>query len=127
MWSYRDVQTWNFFSFATVLLVPGLLFTCSSALAPTYSRSVPSWEEHFFTVRPWFFAARSLIVAAAGFREWLLLGSNPLQSMHPVQYFLFVASLTGLASSNRQLHRILVIVTFACVVAVSFVRIGPGR
>ena len=126
MWAYRDVQSWNFVSFATVLLVPGLLFICSSALAPTYSRSVSSWEEHFFTVRPWFFAARSFIVVASGFRAWLLLDSAPLQSLHPIQYLILVASVMGLVSSNRRLHRILAVVTFACTFGLSYVRMRPG-
>lgn len=100
---------------------------CSSALAPTYSRSVSSWENHFFTVRPWFFAARSSIVAAAGFREWLLLDSPLLRSLHPIQYLLLVVSFTGLVFSNRRLHEILVVLSFALVVTVSYLNFVIGQ
>jgi hypothetical protein len=127
LWAYRDAQSWNLISFASILLTAGLLFVCSSALAPTYSRNVSSWEEHFFTVRPWFFAAQSLLRVAVGIRAWLLLDVTPLQSLYPLSGPLLAACLMGLLSSNRRLHAVLAVVTFIAVVfGLSWVRFNPG-
>jgi len=124
MWAYREVQSWDLVSFSAVLLVPVLFFLCSSALVPVYSRSVSSWDEHFFAVRPWFFAARTLILLASGFREWLVLGSAPLNR---IQYVMLAASVLGLVSANRRVHEIVAPVMFACVIfGLSYVRLQPG-
>jgi hypothetical protein len=100
--AYREVESWNLLSFAFVLLVPALLFMSSSALVPSYATSVSSWDEHFFKVRRWYFAARSLLVVFAGLRSWLLLDAAP----SPLSGLILVACVAGLVSTNRWLHAI---------------------
>jgi hypothetical protein len=122
MWAYRDIESWNLLSFAFVLLVPGLLFMCSSALVPTYAKSVSSWDQHFFTVRRWHFATRVLILVFASLRAWFLLDSAP----SPISGLILVACIAGFVSSNRSLHAILVVVVSLGMLGVSYARLKSG-
>ena len=122
MWAYRDLGSWNLLSFAFVLLVPALLFMCSSALVPTYAKSVSSWDQHFFTVRRWHFATRILIVVLASLRAWVLLDQIP----SPVSGAILVACIVGFVSSNRSLHAILVVVASVCMLGVAYTRLQAG-
>jgi hypothetical protein len=122
MWAYRDIESWNLFSFAFVLVVPALLFLASSALVPSYATSVPSWEDHFFTVRRWYFAARSLLVVFAGLRSWLFLDAAP----SPLSGLILVACVAGLISSNRWLHAILVVTTSVGMSGIAYARLKVG-
>jgi hypothetical protein len=121
-WSYRDFASWNLLSFTFVLLVPALLFMCSSALVPTHAQNVSSWDQHFYTVRRWYFATRSLIVVFAGLLRWLLLDMAPT----PISGLILVACVAGFGSSNRSLHAILVVVTSVGVLGLAFIRFKPG-
>ena len=122
MWAYREVESWNLLSFAFVLLVPALLFMSSSALVPSYATSVSSWDDHFFKVRRWYFAARSLLVVFAGLRSWLLLDSTP----PPLSGLILVACVAGFVSSNRWLHAVLVVITSVAMSGVAYTRIKVG-
>jgi hypothetical protein len=122
MWAYRDVESWNLLSFAFVLLVPALLFMSSSALVPSYARSVSSWDEHFFAVRRWYFAARSLLVVFAGLRSWLLLDTAP----PPFSGLILVACVTGFVFSHRWLHVVLVVATSVGMFGVAYARLKVG-
>lgn len=104
LWAYRDVEGWNLLTFGMVLITPGLLFVCSSALVPSYASRVASWEEYFYEVRRWFFAARALLVVGAGLRNWYLLDKAPLGSPTPFSGFVMIAAIIGFFSSNRRIH-----------------------
>ena len=69
------------------------------------------WEEHFYKVRRWFFAARSLFIMVAGFRTWLLRDKPALESPTPVSFPLLILSMVGLAFSNRRVRSLLVVAT----------------
>jgi len=126
MWAFRDVH-WNLATFAVVLLPPGVLFVCSSTLVPTYAPSVTSWDEHFFQVRRWFFALRSLFVLAAGFRTWLLLDKPVLQSPTAVSVPILLLCVAGFIISERRFHGVLAVVLLGLIfVGVSFFRLEAG-
>jgi hypothetical protein len=79
---------------------------------------VTSWEEHFFKVRRWFFAARSLFIIGAGFRTSLLLDKSILESPTPISIHLLILCITGFLFPSRRLHGILA--------AVSYFRLAAG-
>ncbi len=126
-WAYRDVESWNLATFGITLMTPGLLFVCTSTLVPSYSSTVASWETHFFEVRRWFFAARSLFVIFAGFRTWLLLDRPLLESPTPVSGPILLLCIAGFLFPNRRLHGALAVVLLAFLLGgVAYFRLVAG-
>lgn len=121
LWAFRDLD-WNLATFVLILLPPGILFVCSSALVPSYSQDVTSWEEHFFRVRRWFFPLRSIFLVAAGFRSWLLLDKPVLESPSAVSLPIFIVCVAGFISPSRRLHGALAVVAMVLLVGVSVCR-----
>ena len=127
LWAYRDVESWNLVTFGVALLAPGLLFVCSSTLAPSYSSTVISWEAHFFEVRRWFFAARGLFMIAAGFRTWLLLDKPALESPTPASLPVLLLCIAGFVFPNRRFHGALALILLALLLGgVSYFRLDAG-
>jgi hypothetical protein len=86
-----------------------------------------SWEEHFFKVRRWFFAARSPFIIGAGFRTSLLLDKSILESPTPISIPLLILCTTGFLFPSRRLHGILAAVTMGLIVmGVSYSRLAAG-
>ena len=109
-WSYREVATWSFFSFALVLLLPGLLYMMAVALIPDNSNNLPSWRDHYFAVHRRFFSifATSLLLVVTT-SVWLL--NAPLvHRLRGAQGFLFGLALIGAFFSNRRIHAGLAII-----------------
>jgi hypothetical protein len=125
LWAFRDLD-WNLVTFVLILLPPAILFLCSSALVPSYAPTVTSWEEHFFRVRRWFFAVRTLFLVAAGFRSWLLLDKPVLESPSPVSGAMFVVCVAGLILPGRRVHGALAIVGILLLIGVSLARLDAG-
>ena len=116
LWAYRDVPTWNLASFGLFLLPPGLLFVCTSALLPNSSSSVTSWEEHFFNVRHWFFAARILLILCAGARTFLLLHKPLLESPTPASPLMLALCIAGFFIPNRHAQGLVGVAALAVLV-----------
>ncbi len=126
LWAFRDVH-WNLVTFGIILLPPGILFVCSSALVPSYASSVTSWEEHFFEVRRWFFAVRGLFIVAAGFRSWQLLDKPLLESPTAVSIPILLVCLAGSILTNRRIHGVLAVAAMVLVLTgVSYFRLEAG-
>ena len=126
LWAYRDIH-WNLATFVLVLVPAALLFICTSALVPNSSSSIDSWETHFYDVRRWFFATRSIFIVAAGFRTWFLLDKPLLESPTPVSSFLLVLCASGIFISDRRFHSLLAIVTVTLLVfGVAYFRLEAG-
>ena len=110
-WAYRDVESWNLAFFVLVLLNPGLLFVCSNALVPSQRSEGTSWEQHFFSVRRWFFVVRGLIAAVVTLRSWLLLGV-PIQDPTRLPALLMLTvCVVGVLSASRRVHGALVLIS----------------
>src|SRR5688572_4060142 len=60
-WSFRDFDSWNLGVFGLALLGPGLLFVCSNTLVPSQQSDETSWQQHFFSVRAWFFVVLGFV------------------------------------------------------------------
>ncbi len=127
LWAYRDIQSWNLVTFMVVLIPPGLLFVCTSALVPNSSSTVASWDAHFFEVRRWFFAARSLFLIGAGFRTWFLLEKSLLESPTPVSAPILVLCIAGFLFPDRRLQGVVAVVTMVLLVfGVAYFRLEAG-
>ena len=112
-WAYRDVESWNLATFGIALLPAGILFVCTSTMIPSYASTVASWESHFFEVRRWFFAARSLFVISAGLRTWLLLDRPILESPTPVSGPILLLCIAGFVFPDRRFQGALSVGLFA--------------
>ena len=126
-WAYRDVESWNLATFAVALLPPGLVFVCTSTLVPSYASTVASWEAHFFEVRRWFFAARSLFVIFAGFRTWLLLDKPILESPTPVSGPILLLCIAGFLFPDRRFQGALAALLLVLLLGgVAYFRLAAG-
>ena len=84
-WSYRTVETWSFFSFSLVLLLPGLLYMMAVTLIPDGSGDVRSWREHYFAVHRRFFVIFALSLLLVATTSVLLLDAplvHPFRANH---------------------------------------------
>ena len=127
LWAYRDIESWNLLTFTLVLLPPGFLFLCTTTLVPRNSPEIVSWRDHFFEVRRWFFAARSLFIVAAALRTWLLLDKPLLISPTRASAPILVCCIVGLLVPNRRVQEAISVATFALLVfGVSYLRLQAG-
>ncbi len=127
LWAYRDLESWNLGLFALFLVIPGLVFVCSNTLVLPRHGNVTSWEQHFFSVRKWFFAARGLIGVVSGLRSWLLLGIPILDPARFPALLMLIVCVVGVLSTSRQVHGALVLIGAIGVILGSvYLRFQPG-
>jgi len=110
-WGYRDVATWNFVSFAILLLNPGILFVASSVLV--HSDKEPEsqgWQEHFFNVHRSFFASFGLLPVVSIVRRWFLTDLPILSTNNLPEVGFGFLCFVGFVSSKRTVHAALVVV-----------------
>ena len=125
LWAFREVP-WNLATFFLILLPPATLFVCSSTLVPNNASNVTSWKEHFFQVRGWFFAARSLFIVTAGFRSWFLLDKPVLETPSRASIPMLILCIAGLLVPGERFHRVLAGAAMALLLAISIFRLEAG-
>ncbi len=103
-WSYRTVETWSFFSFSLVLLMPGLLYMMAVTLIPDGSADVRSWREHYFAVHRRFFVIFALSLLLVVSTSVLLLDAPLLHPFRASQALVFGLALLGAYSSDPRIH-----------------------
>jgi hypothetical protein len=111
-WVANEFENWNLAWFIWTLAGPIVLYLQATALVTTTPRDIESWEEHFFRIRKWFFSGN---IALCGV---LLLGRiiTPLTLLPSVTIgliALLAIALIGIATENRRVHGILVIVALS--------------
>jgi hypothetical protein len=126
LWAYRDIVTWNLFTFSLVLIPPGLLYMCTSSLVPRNAAEVTSWRDYFFEARRWFFAARSLFIVTAALRTWYLLDKPLLESPTRASAPMLACCMIGLFSSNRRVQEVVSVTTLVLLIMVSYFRLEAG-
>ena len=109
-WSYREVVSWNFFSFALVLVAPGLLYVMAAALVPDTPSSVSSWRDHYFAVHRQFFTTQALSVVAVVIQSVLVLGVPLLHPLRGSQLLFVVLALVGATTKNPRIHAVILVV-----------------
>jgi hypothetical protein len=127
-WSYHEVAAWNFFSFALVLLLPGLLFFLAATLIPDSPSSVGSWQAHFYAVHRRFFTTLVLSILIAVAASHLVLGVPLLHPLRGFQVIFFVVAFAGAATSNSRFHEVLVVTAlFLVIPAIVLFFLEPGQ
>ena len=110
LWAYRDLESWNLGLFALFLVIPGLIFVCSNTLVASRHGDMTSWEQHFFSVRKWFFVARGLIGVVSALRSWLLLGIPMLDLWRLPSLLMLILCAVGFTSTSRRVHGVIVVI-----------------
>ena len=110
LWAYRDLESWNLGLFALFLVIPGLIFVCSNTLVAPRHGNATSWEQHFFSVRKWFFVARGLIGVVSALRSWLLLGIPMLDLWRLPSLLMLILCVVGFTSTSRRVHGVIVVI-----------------
>ncbi len=127
-WSYHEVAAWNFFSFALVLLLPGLLFMMAATLIPDSPSSVGSWQAHFYAVHRRFFTTLALSLLASVAISRLILGVPLIHPLRGAQAGLFMVALAAAATSNPRFHAVVAATTpFLVVAMIVFFFLEPSQ
>ena len=126
-WAYRELESWNFAFFVVVLLNPGLIFICSNILVLGDRAPGISWEEHFFSVRRWFFVIWGALAVVATVRNWLIL-ETPLLVLGRIPILMtLIICIAGFHFTDRRIHGALVLVSLISVsVAITYLWFQPG-
>ncbi len=126
-WAYRDVESWNLAFFGLVLLNSALIFVCSNTLVLSHRSDGASWEQHFFSVRKWFFVVRGLISVVATLRSWLLLGIPILDPARLVALLVLIVCVVGILSASRRVHGALALIgSIGIVLGTVYLWFQPG-
>lgn len=127
-WSYHDVAAWNFFSFALILLVPGLLYIMAAALIPDNPSRVGSWRAHFYAVHRRFFTIMALSFVVTVAASHLVLGVPLFHPLRGFQAVFFVVALVATTTSNSRFHEVLAVaVLFLILPTIIFFFLEPGQ
>jgi len=103
-WWLREGVVWTAASFLWILLAPGLMFLQASALATTHPGTVPSWHDHFYEIRRWFFSADIGLILHSIVTSSLLRDVPLLDPLRAVQATGLVLSIAGVSSARPRLH-----------------------
>ena len=112
--------------FGLFLVIPGLLFVCSNTLVVPEQGNETSWEQHFFSVRKWFFVARGLIGVVSTLRAGLLLDAPILDWARLPTLLMLVVCVVGVLSTSRRVHGALVLVGMILLVRIGYLWFQPG-
>lgn len=108
-WGVRDSTAWNFGSFVVTLLGPGLLFVSSTALVPRSSEVSVDWEDHYYSVRKWFFLVLLLYAGWSGAASLLLSDVSRNDGFWLVRLTFVSLSVVGIVTSSRSVHGVIAI------------------
>jgi hypothetical protein len=123
MWPYREVEAWNFGMFGVFLLGPGFLYVASDALVTHSPAEVESWEDHFISIRRWFFGAYALLIGAAALRRWVLLDGS---FFAPDDLFAYAYLSVGASTPNRRVQAVVIVLEVIDISWVIWLRFLPG-
>jgi hypothetical protein len=105
LWDLKQVQQWTQVSFTLVCLIPCTLFGMTELLLPMASTPESQWEEHFLSVRRWFFRLFVVFVALAVFETWFIMGVPIAHPYRLVQFTELGLGVIGLSTANLRVHR----------------------
>ena len=112
LWGYRNVESWNFVKFSFLLLNPGILFICSSALVHSEAGAPEHWSKHFFEVRRIIFSTLAMLTVGSVLRRWILAGVPMLSPVNIPELLFAALFLSGFLSRSTKLHAVLVIASW---------------
>lgn len=103
-WDMSGVPAWTQLSYYLLIFVPCALFAAAELLVPIGVAAERDWEEHFFSVRLWFFGTVITFQGTATLLSYIL---NDVPLTHPyrlVQTSLILITASGLFTRNRMAH-----------------------
>lgn len=120
LWAYPHIESWNLVVFGLVLLNPCLLVVCTYALVFRRHSDETSWEQHFFSVRKWFFMVRGLIVVVSTLVFSLFLSIPILDPAQLPGLLMLFVCVVGVLYASRRVHGPLVLISLVDVILGTF-------
>ena len=111
LWSMRDSISWNFASFMWVLLFPATLYLQSTSLVTTSPADIPSWRDHFYNIRTWFFGINIFLILHVVVSTTVLVDVPLLDISRVPLALVFVLNLLGVWSARRGLDLAIALIT----------------
>ena len=99
----------SFLLFQSLVTAPAILFLQASALITAHPEAVPDWNDHFWTVRRWFFGS-NLLMSLGGPFALAYLGAAGVGYFAPLAAAILL-SIIGYSTSNERVHGVLVVVS----------------
>ena len=126
-WDLNQVKLWTQFYFVFVALIPCTLFGMTELLMPLASKPDTRWEDHFLSIRLWFFRLFLFFIVVAILETWLILKVPLTHPYRGIQTFMFGLGALGLLTTNLRIHRWIVVAVIVCMIfaQVAF-RLLPG-
>ena len=118
VFSYQGLERWVFINFIHLLLYATLLYLQSVLIIPRDLKPGTDLEEHFFKVRPWFFAFAAL-TSLVELIDSFMHGLDNLLSFGPIYLLMqtggVVFSLVAARTTNRRFHAVWSVVCFVTI------------
>jgi hypothetical protein len=121
-WSFHTV-TWNFPTFALVLVSPGLIYFNACTLIPENPASVESWRQYFFSIRRRYFAGVICWALALGAISTVAL-AMPL--IHQGRGLHAALLLSGVAGAISESHRVQASIAVFLLALTAFIALALG-
>lgn len=102
-WFFRNV-TWNFPTFALVLVSPSLIYFNACTLVPENPASVESWREYFYSVRRRYFIGVTCWALALVTISTVALRMPMFHPGRSVQVVVLLIGLTGISFSSHRVQ-----------------------
>jgi hypothetical protein len=96
-------------------------------LMPMAIKPDTRWEDHFLSIRLWFFRLFLFFIVVATLETWLILKVPLTHPYRGFQTFMFGLGALGLLTTNLRAHRWIVVAIIVCMIfaQVTF-RLLPG-
>jgi hypothetical protein len=128
-YDYDEAILGNFFSFLVFLLAPILLYLMAVLVFPDFDDDVAnvSMYDHYFSVRPWFFAVGAAVVVANVVRNTAVQGAPLLSEDRPFEAGFLLLMLTGALVRRPRVHAVITVVMLMAFCAmIVFTSLEPG-
>jgi len=128
-YDYDEAILGNFFSFLLFLLAPILLYLMAVLVFPDFDDDVAhvSMYDHYYSVRPWFFAVGAAAVVANLVRNVAVQGAPLLSEDRPFEAGFLLLMLGGALVRHPRFHAAVTVVMLTAFCAmVVFTSLEPG-
>jgi hypothetical protein len=128
-YDYDEAILGNFFSFLVFLLAPIFLYLMAVLVFPDFDDDLAtvSMYDHYYSVRPWFFAAGTAAVVSNVVRNIAVQGSPLLTEDRPFEAAFLVLMLSGALIRNPRFHAVITVAMLVAFCAmIVFTSLKPG-
>jgi hypothetical protein len=118
--SYQNVE-WTYARFVAMLTIPGILYFIASMLVPDDPKLMASWQKHYYDRRIQYFSAITCWGVLTLINTTFVLGMAFNHPARGVQLTMVGMGLCGLISDRPVVHKLLVGVGLAAIVAIGLI------